>query len=214
MNQFVFRNFSYGLYVLSAMNGEKPTGCIINSAMQITSEPATIAISVNHTNYTNECIKNTGAFSVSILGEDTDPGVIGKFGFQSGRDVEKFKDYNYAIHNNVPVFANACGFITCKVINTMETETHTVFLGEVIDGDILNEDTPMTYAYYHKVLKGKSPKAAPTYLNEENVSNKKVYVCSTCGYVYDGDIPFEELPDDYVCPICKNGKEVFVLKQQ
>jgi flavin reductase (DIM6/NTAB) family NADH-FMN oxidoreductase RutF/rubredoxin len=213
MNTFVFRNISYGLYVLSSMNDGKPTGCIINSVMQITSEPATIAISVNHSNFTNECIKTTQKFSVSILGEKTDSRVIGDFGFRSGRDSDKYKDYKNEFHDDLPIFSDACGYITCKVIDTMETSTHTVFLGKVIGGDILSDDTPMTYAYYHAVLKGKSPKAAPTYIKEESTSGKKTYVCSICGYEYDGDIPFEELPDDYTCPICGHKKEFFVEKQ-
>ncbi len=94
----------------------------------------------------------------------------------------------------------------------METPTHTVFLGEVIDGDVLNQGTPMTYKYYHEVIKGKSPKNAPTHIVDENISESKKWVCSICGYVYDGETPFEELPDSYVCPICGVPKNMFELK--
>ena len=186
------------------MRDEKPTGCIINSAMQITSEPATVAISVNHSNFTNECIKKTNKFSLSILGEKTESSLIGKFGFRSGREIDKYEEFKYEIHDDLPVITASTGYITCKVINTMETSTHTVFLGEVIGGELLNDDNPMTYAYYHAVLKGKSPKAAPTYIKEESADkapDSKKYICSICDYKYDGDIPFEDLPEDYLCPI-------------
>lgn len=214
MNNNAFRNISYGVYVISTWDGERPTGCTANSAMQITSEPATIAISINHNNYTNRCIENAGKFAISILGENSDPSIIGTFGFQSGKDVNKFDSVAYDIKADMPIIMEACAYITCEVINKMETDTHTVFLGKVIDADILTKDNPMTYSYYHKVVKGKSPKNAPTYIAEETKDENKSekYVCSVCGYEYEGDIPFEELPDDYTCPICGQPKSVFVKK--
>jgi len=214
MNQNAFRNISYGVYVISTWDEGRPTGCTANSAMQITSDPATIAISINHSNYTNECIQKSGKFAISVLSEKSDPSIIGTFGFQSGREVNKFDNVSYQVKGYMPVVSDSCAYITCDVINKMETETHTVFLGKVTDCDILSSDDPMTYAYYHKVIKGKSPKAAPTYLPDEEQQTEKTdqYVCSVCGYVYDGEIPFEELPDDYVCPRCKQPKSVFVKK--
>ena len=92
----------------------------------------------------------------------------------------------------------------------METSTHTVFLGEVVEGDVISKDPAMTYAYYHNVVKGKSPKNAPTYIEEERTEEKESrWVCGICGYIYDGEVAFEELPDSYVCPICKQPKSVF-----
>lgn len=214
MNKNVFRSLSYGVYVISTLDGERNTGCIANSVMQITSEPATIALSMNHDNYTNSCITKTGMFAVSILSETSAPSLIGQFGFQSGKDVNKFDGIDFSIKEGIPVINDSCGYIVCKVIDKMETSTHTVFLGEVIDGDILDKSPAMTYAYYHKVVKGKSPKNAPTYLPEEDTENlpttSEKWVCSVCGYVYDGKTPFEEVPADYVCPICKQSKEKFV----
>ncbi len=211
MNNNAFRNLSYGVYIISVWDEGRPTGCTANSAMQITSEPATIAISINHDNYTNQCIEKTGKFAISILGENSDPSIIGTFGFQSGKNVNKFNSVKYEIKGNMPIVTEGCAYITCEVINKMETDTHTVFLGKIIDADVLSKDDAMTYAYYHKVVKGKSPKNAPTYIAEDTkVENKsEKYVCSVCGYVYSGDIPFEELPDDYTCPICKQPKSVF-----
>lgn len=167
MNNNVFRNLSYGVYVISTWDNGRATGCTANSAMQITSSPATIAISINHNNHTNACIKDTGRFAISILSEKSDPMIIGTFGFYSGKEKNKFDEVENKIFANMPVVSDACGYIVCEVIDTMETETHTVFLGKVLDGDVNGKDTPMTYAYYHNVVKGKSPKNAPTYIAEE-----------------------------------------------
>lgn len=211
MNKNAFRGLSYGVYIISTTDGERPTGCVANSVMQITSSPATIAVSMNHDNYTNSCIAQSGKFAVSILSEKSDAGLIGRFGFQSGKDVDKFEGIESLEKEGVSIIPDACGYIVCKVIDKMETSTHTVFLGEVIDADVLKNEEPMTYAYYHKVVKGKSPKNAPTYLPEEKQEEVK-WVCGICGYEYDGEIPFEELPEDYKCPICRQPKSVFQKK--
>ena len=213
MNKSALYQLSYGVYVVSTWDKGRATGCTANSAMQITSDPATIAVSINHANYTNQCIQSTGKFAISILGENSDPSVIGTFGFQSGRDVDKFEKVPYEVKGFLPVVQDACAYVVCEVIDKMETETHTVFLGKVTDCDVLKADDAMTYAYYHKVIKGKSPKNAPTYLPEqEDKTSEAKYVCSVCGYIYDGDVPFEELPEDYTCPICKQPKSAFVKK--
>ena len=183
MNKRAFWSLSYGIYLVSVWDNDRPTGCIANSVMQITSEPATVAISINHDNYTNSCIK------------------------KSGRDTDKFTSVEHEIHDGMTVVSECCAYITCEVIDSMETETHTVFLGRVTDADVIGNDTPMTYSYYHKVIKGKSPKNAPTYIAEEKNNNS--YICSVCGYVYDGEIPFEDLPSDYTCPVCGQPKSVF-----
>lgn len=208
----VFRSMSYGVYIVSAMDGERPTGCVANSIMQITVSPATVAVSMNHDNYTNGCIEKSGKFAFSILAEDSDAGLIGNFGFQSGKDVDKFEHVDYEMIQGVPVIKHTCGYVVCKVIDKMETATHTVFLGEVIDGAVYDEAAEaMTYAYYHKVVRGKSPKNAPTYLPDEKeaeteaVGKKIKYVCEVCGYVYEGD----PLPGDYKCPICGVGPDKF-----
>jgi len=205
----VLWNISYGVYVISSMDGDRPTGCIANSVMQVTAEPATIAISINHDNFTNECIKKENKFAISILLETTDPSIIGTFGFKSSRNTNKFNGVSYEMKENLPVLKDSRGYIICKVIDKMETETHTVFLGEVVDGDVFNESGQvMTYAYYYNVIKGKSPKNAPTYRPDENKKqdvNTSKYVCKICGYVYEG----ETLPKDFKCPICGQGAENF-----
>lgn len=222
MDSKIFRSMSYGVYVAGTMDGVRPTGCIVNSVMQITSSPATVAISVNHDNYTNGSIAKSGLFSFSILAEDSDPGLIGGFGFRSGKDVNKFDGVDHEMAAGVPVVKDSCGYVVCRVIHTMETATHTVFLGEVIDGVVYEGNRkPMTYAYYHQVVKGKSPKNAPTYLPEEEekaqaagqqeavpVKEEKVsskWKCQICGYEHEG----EELPEGFKCPWCKQGAENF-----
>ncbi len=205
MNNEVLKDLSYGVYVVSTMNDNKPTGCIANSIMQVSYD--TIAVSINHQNYTHQCMEKCGKFAISILGENVNDDVIPVFGFETGKNVDKFAHIKYEITDDVAVLKDAIGYIVCEIIDKMETETHTIFLGRIIDGDILQGDTPMTYAYYHKVKKGSSPKTAPTYI-EEKVNSKLCYRCTICNYIYEGDITKE--PDDYVCPICKKPKSVFV----
>lgn len=206
MDNKVFTKLSYGVYAVTTWDNGRPTGCIANSIMQITSNPATVAISINHNNYTNGCIDRNGKFAVSVLKEKTDPSIIGTLGFFSGRDINKFEKVSYELKDYMPVVTDACGYIVCNVINKMETETHTVFLGEVIAGEAMSEEDPMTYAYYHKVIKGKSPKNAPTYIPEEETEKrKKKFKCQVCGYVYEG----EELPEDFICPVCGVGADKF-----
>lgn len=215
MNTNIFRNISYGVYIITTMDGERPTGCTANSVMQVTSSPATIAISINHNNFTNGCIKKTNRFAISILAETSAPSIIGTFGFKSGKDTDKFNGISYEMKENLPVINDSCGYIICNVADKMETETHTVFLGKVIDGDVFNDGSrqAMTYAYYHKVIKGKSPKNAPTYIPAENkkqdVESSK-YECQICSYIYEGDT----LPEDYICPVCGQNSEHFIKIEQ
>ena len=223
MNPNTFRHLSYGVYVITAWDGDRPTGCTANSAMQITSDPATIAVSINHNNYTNSLITKIGRFAISILSEESDSALIGRFGFQSGKDTDKFAGIDYITADGLPVLSDTCGYITCKVINKMETATHTVFLGEVSDAEISKGGDAMTYAYYHKVVKGRSPKNAPTYLPDEVISEpskttqmvtsaddgctppgETMYVCKVCGYERAA-----EPEDGYKCPICGVGKDKF-----
>lgn len=216
MDSAIFRKMSYGVYLLTTMDGERPTGCVVNSVMQITSEPPTVAVSVNHNNFTNECIDRSGLFAFHILSEQSDPALIGTFGFQSGREADKFAGLSWEKKAGAPVLTGGLnGYVVCRVVNRMETATHTVFLGEVIDGAVLDASAPqMTYAYYHQVIRGKSPKNAPTYLPEEEPAaeekKKVVYVCQVCGYVYEGD----PLPEGFICPVCKQGADKFKREER
>ncbi len=211
MNVSAFHQLSYGVYLCTTWDEGRPVGCTANSAMQITSTPSTIAVSINKLNNTNECIKKGGYFAISVLAEDSDPTLIGKFGFTSSRDTDKFDGVKYAVRGKMPVVDDCIAYFACKVIDVMETETHTVFLGEVLDADTPRKGKPMTYAYYHQVIKGKTAKNAPTYIEEEK-KDAESYVCGICNYHYDGETPFEELPDDWKCPVCGMGKNVFEKK--
>lgn len=207
MNKKVLQKLSYGVYVVSSLNENNSTGCVSNAVMQVTH--STLAVSLNHENFTNECIKKSKKFAVSILPENVDISVIGVFGFKSGRDFDKFSTVKSKNVDGISVLENSCGYIICNLIDTLETETHTIFLGEIVEGDILNEtEEPMTYSYYHKVKKGVSPEKAPTYIEPEKEESEKLrYKCGVCGYVYEGDITLE--PESYKCPICSQPKSVF-----
>lgn len=208
----VLNKISYGLYVVTSWQDGKPMGCIGNTVMQITSDPPTFAISINRNNATHESIIKTGKFAVSILSEKSDPKLIGTFGFKSGRDTDKFEGIDYTVKSKLPVITDSCGYLACELIDRMEAPTHTVFLGKLIDAELFNDEKEMTYAYYRSVIKGTSPKAAPTYNpnakpepEPEARGKLKKFKCDICGFVYEG----ESLPDDYVCPVCGVGAEHF-----
>lgn len=203
MNSSVLHDISYGVYAVTTLDGERDCGCIANSIMQITSSPATIAVSINHENFTNSCIAKSGIFAVNILPENIDKSVIGSFGFKSSRDFNKFEGMKTERKEGVAVLSAAKSYLICRVVDKLETSTHTVFLGEVIDADTLSGGEVMTYSYYHKVIKGKAPKTAPTYV-EENTP-KKEWKCQICGY----ESELSELPEDFVCPVCGVPKSLF-----
>ena len=225
MNLKALQKLSYGLYVVTSKKGDKLNGQIANTVFQITSEPPTIAISINKSNLTWEFIRESRVFAVSILSQDTPLSFIGHFGFKSGRDIDKLDGINYNIgQTKAPIVVeNAISYLEAQVTGEMDVGTHTIFVGEVVEGDILSEKTFMTYDYYHQVKRGVTPKTAPSYVEEkkEEVSTKMAkYKCSVCGWVYDpevgdpdGDIapgtPFEEIPDDWVCPVCGAAKSDF-----
>ena len=202
MNNEILKSISYGVYVVSTLNNEKTTGCIANSIMQVTQD--TIAVSINHNNFTNECIKKSKKIAISILAQDVEDNIIPIFGFQTGREVDKFENIEKINIDNIDIIKNSIGYLILDVTDTLETSTHSVFLGKIINGDVLNNKIPMTYAYYHQIKKGLSPKNAPTYIEPKKETG---YKCSICGYLYEGDITKE--PDDYICPICKQNKSVF-----
>lgn len=208
---------SYGLYVVGASEENRPAGCIINAVMQITAENPVIAISLNKNNHTYEVIKNTKRFSLSILSEKTDPKIIGKLGFVSGRDTDKFSDVNHKMRQGLPVITDhSCGCLFCELLSVFDVETHATLFGRVVSAELGEAAPPMTYKYYHETIKGKAHKNAPTFYQnklmkqkeeDDKMEEKVSYVCEVCGYVYEGDINNE--PDDYVCPICGVGKDQF-----
>lgn len=167
MNNNVFRNLSYGVYIISCKDENKFTGCTVNSIMQITSSPATIALSVNKGNHTHSCIEKHKKFAISILSEESNPLAIGTFGFRSGRDCDKFSIIPHEFKDELPIVKDACGYLICEVYDKVDTSTHTVFIANVLNGDLIDEKKPMTYHYYHSVIKGNSPKASPSYVEPQ-----------------------------------------------
>jgi len=171
MNQKTFYKISYGLYVVSSKRGDKLNGQIANTVFQVTSEPPTIAVSINKQNLTHKFIEESRVFAVSILSKEAPMKFIGHFGFKSGREIDKFKNIDYKVGvSGAPIVTenkNTIGYLECKLINSLNVGTHTVFIGEIIDAEIINDGEPMTYAYYHEIKKGKSPKTAPTYIKEK-----------------------------------------------
>ena len=225
MNPKALFKLSYGLYIVTSRKGDRLNGQIANTVFQITSEPPTIAVSINKNNLTWEFIEESRAFAVSVLCQDTPLSFIGHFGFKSGRDIDKIDGINYKIGQTKSpvVMDNAVSYLEAKVTGEMDVGTHTIFVGELVDADILSQETCMTYDYYHQVKRGTTPKTAPSYTEEEKkeVSAKMVkYKCSVCGWIYDPELgdqdggiapgmPFEELPDEWVCPVCGAAKSDF-----
>ena len=214
MDKTIFYDISYGMYVITTNYEGKNVGCIANSFCQITSVDNIVSISLNKQNFTNTAIKQTKKFALSIISENTNSELIGKFGFYSSKDVNKFEGFDFEVLNNMPVIKENCtGYLVCEVFDIIDAGTHDIFLARAIEGEKFNNNTPMTYSYYHKVVKGKSPKTAPTYVEEEvKTSGGKKFKCSVCGYVYDEDkekTKFEDLPSDWKCPLCGVPKELF-----
>ena len=225
MNTKALQQISYGLYIIGSRKGDRINGQIANTVIQTSSEPPTISVCINKGNLTHEFIKDSRVFTVSILSKDTPLSLIGQFGFKSGRDINKFEGVNYKTgETQAPiVLDHTLAYLEARVTKELDVETHTDFVGELVGADILKEGEPMTYAYYHQVKRGTTPKTAPSYVEEKKeVIKVKMakYQCSVCGYIYDpekGDpesgtapgTPFEKLPDDWVCPVCGASKSEF-----
>ncbi len=213
---------SYGLYVVSSKKGEKLNGQIANTVFQLTAEPLAVGVSINKNNFTYDCLKESQVFSVSILAIDTPMELIGLFGFKSGREVEKFTSVNFKIGKiGAPVLEDhTVAYLEAQIRKEIDLGTHTLFVGEIVEAENLEDKEPLTYAYYHLVKKGFTPKASPLYQKSAREKDSGKYVCTVCGYVYDpktGDpvsgvkpgTAFEDLPESWVCPVCGARKNQF-----
>ncbi len=198
MNGSAMYKLGYGLYVLSARDENKDNACIINTAIQVTSSPNRIAVTVNKNNYTHQMIKKTGAFNISVISEKADFSLFKRFGFSSGLNTDKLEGFDgwlRALNGVIYVTENTNAYLSGKVEREFDLGTHTMFIADVTDGEVLSDIPTATYDYYHKNIKEKPP------VNEK----KKGYRCKICGYIYEG----EELPPDFICPICRHGAEDF-----
>lgn len=217
MNPKILRTLNYGMYAIGVEGENYPSACIVNTVFQVTANPQTVALSVNVGNYTNKMIKKNGIFSVSVLSEDTSGTVVGALGFTSGRETDKLKNIGHKVlREGVPVLReNVCCWFLCKVIDSVEVRTHTIFIAEVIAGSDEYKGEPMTYNYYHEVIKGRAPSNAPTHLIEkpDDSSLAESHICKICGYVYNSsNKPFDQLPDGWVCPVCQASKDAFIQR--
>lgn len=193
MDTSVMFKIGYGLYVLTAKDDAKDNGCIINTVMQVTSNPLQVAIAVNKKNYTNEMIQKTRKFNLSILSEKADFEIYKHFGYQSGREVDKFALFTEAKRSPNGVLYITKGtnaYISAYVQQEVDLGTHSLFIAQLVAAESLSDDKSATYDYYQNFVKQK----------QENVA-KKGWRCKICGYIYEG----ENLPVDYICPICKHG---------
>ena len=227
MNQNALFQIGYGLYLVAANENGKDNACIVNTVMQVTQNPIRLLVSISNQNLTHDMIKNTGKLTVSVLTEKTPFAVYSHFGYQSGKKVDKFEDFE-----DVTRCANGCyrlnrnssAYFCGTVCDSFVLDTHTMFLVEVTDADIVSSQAPVTYDFYQKYVKqpykpatkkvtekasdvdGKAV-AEGNEVNAEGAEEMKTnaYVCKICGYVYEG----ESLPEDYICPICKHGASDF-----
>lgn len=197
MNKNAVFKLSYGLFVLTSRTGQKDNGCIVNTVQQVADNPLRITVAVNKANFTHDMIKQSGKFNVSILSEKAPFDIFKRFGFASGKDTDKFNSFDSIVRAEngilyVTAYTNA--YMCAEVTESIDLGSHTLFIAEVKEAEILSDDNSVTYDYYHKNIK---PKPQTT--------EKKGYRCKICGYVYEG----EELPEDFVCPICKHPASDF-----
>lgn len=233
MNTDAFFKVTYGLYILSSINKEqKPNAHINNTLLQVTAEPARFMIASHKKNLTTDYIMESGVFAASIIQQDVDLEYIGPWGFKSGREVEKFTEgVNFRTgKTGAPIVLDkTVAFVECKVIETIDVGSHMLFIGDVVDANILADmKRPLTYSYYREVIKGISPKNAPTYISKDKKEESTIetapkpqkYQCVICGYIYDPEIgdpdsglapgtAFEDILDDWMCPVCGVTKKDF-----
>lgn len=236
MNIEAFFKVTYGLYLVCSKDGNNYNGHISNTVFQVTADPPKFVVASHKNNLTTSYIEKSNLFSISILQQDVNLDFIGPWGFKSGKNADKFTGTSFKIgKTGVPIVLDkAIAYLECEVIEKIDTGTHILFIGRVVDAEILDHKAkPLTYSYYREVIKGLSPKNSPTYtgdilemkIHHEPVIPKgkpKKYQCSICGFIYDpeeGDshsgiapgTAFEDIPDDWTCPICGVSKKDFFM---
>ena len=200
MDKKAMYHLTYGLFVLTSRLGEKDNGCIINTAGQVTSTPNRISITVNKDNLTHDLVKESGKFNISILSERADFDIFKHFGFQSGRETDKFDGYAACKRSENGLYYITEGtnaYISGTVEQAIDLGSHTMFIASVDDMEVLASEPSASYAYYQSSIKPKPEK--------KEAGGKTVWRCTVCGYVYEGDV----LPDDFVCPLCKHPASDF-----
>lgn len=211
-----FRSLSYGLYIVTAVSDKMKAGCVVNTFSQVTSNPAQASIAINKENATTGVILDAGCFEVSVLAQDAPMELIGRFGFHTSVDMDKFAETETSVdEEGIPYVAeHSAAHFRIRVKQTMDLGTHLFIMGEVEEAAVLSDEPPMTYAYYHQVKGGKTPPKASSYEPPEEPASlsgdgsdapRIAWRCTVCGHIEYVD----ELPDDFVCPICGVGKDMF-----
>lgn len=196
-NPKITRKITQGVYVLTTHGG----GCVVDAVSRASAgEQPLITIAVAKTNHSHKLLQENDRFALSVLGENVDPEIIQVFGFNSSKDIDKFEKVSTMDVEGVPVIKDSLGYMVCEKVDAIDTETHTLYIGRMVEADVLGDDRPMSYAYYQE---HKNDLVKVTTEKE-----KTAWVCTACGYVYYGD----EVPDDYKCPLCGLGKEFFKKK--
>ena len=196
-NKKITRKITQGMYVLTTKDG----GCIVDAVSQISAgDNPLVAVAVMKNNYTNELMKNNDTFALSVIGKDTNPEIIKTFGFNSMRDINKFENTDITNIDGINIINNTLGYMICEKIDSIDNDTHTLFIGKLIEADLFEDKEAMSYTYYqeHK----------DELLKVTTDNGKTAWICSVCGYIYYGD----ELPDNFECPICGVNKTFFDKK--
>ncbi|MFV0590504.1 MAG: flavin reductase [Draconibacterium sp.] len=243
MNYRAFHKLSYGLYIIATEHEGEKAGYIGNTAFQITSNPSKIAISSHKNNYTTQKILDSKRFSLSVLKKEVETSLIGKFGFMSGAEIDKFQGVEtITAKSGAPiVLDSAVAWFDCKVLDAVDVGSHMLIIAEVVEGELISNEEPLTYDYYHKKYKMLAPQNAPTYIETDKLGDEPepvapiekqeetseepdegdgIFTCTICGFQYDpeeGDptvgippgTPWEDVPEEYKCPICNAGKDYF-----
>jgi flavin reductase (DIM6/NTAB) family NADH-FMN oxidoreductase RutF/rubredoxin len=234
MDKNAFFKISYGLYIVCSKDGQNLNGHISNTVFQVTADPPKFVVATHKDNLTTKYIESSGAFSVSVLQQDVDLEFLGPWGFKSGTELNKFKNIHYKTgKSGAPIVLDkSIAYIDCLVLDKIDTGTHILYVGLVVDSEVLDDSkSPLTYDHYRKVIKGLSPENSPTYMGDKielavggqesrPTSKPGRYQCKVCGYIYDpeeGDphagVPpgtaFEDIPEDWSCPICGVTKKDF-----
>lgn len=197
-NKKITRKITQGMYVLTTKEG----GCIVDSVSQVSSgENPLIAVAVMKTNYTNELLKRNDRFALSVLGMEVNPEIIKTFGFQSSKDVNKFQDKKTTEIEGIPIIDESLGYMVCEIVDSIENDTHTLFIGKLVEADVFEEKEAMSYGYYQEHKE--------ELLKITTEKGKTAWICTVCGYIYYG----EDLPENYKCPVCGVGKELFQKKE-
>ena len=219
MNPAVLSNLSYGMYVIGTKRDGRPNACVATSVVQVSSgSPEKVLVTLTKDTHSGAAIRENGIFTISVLSTDTPASVIGALGLVSGKNADKLKNIRHKVLiEGVPVVKeNTCCWFLCRVIQSMDMGQEIVFGAEIIAGSDTAIGAPMTYEYYREQMHGLSPVGSPTYIPPEKTFDKssgESFVCSVCGYVYsDPNFSFEELRDNWTCPVCKMPKKAFVRR--